>query len=392
MRYLILVLFFSYSHAADISKAVKSNNTLASNFYAQASKEEGNIFFSPISLSTALGVPYIGAEMETKKQMSDILHFDPDPEENSRSFGSLIQHLIVGPCTSEIEISNSLWIQENYPILPDFLGIAAGPMQAGVQSVDYTTETAKTLRRINSFVESSTNGQIKDLLQEGTLNTDTRAVIINTIYFSGAWQHFFEKTASEPFYLESGEVREVPMMHCTNNFLFKKFSDYSVLELPYQRERCGVVNLACYIILPDEGVALSEVEKIVQRKDPLSWGLGLESVAVSMPKFSLETTIDVKENLGMMGLTLPFSSQADFSGITGNKELFISGIIQKAKLNFDEKGSEASAATAVVMGIKCIPHFNDPVSFTANRPFFFMICDKTTHAILFMGRLKAPFH
>ena len=184
--------------------------------------------------------------------MSEILHFDSDPEENGRSFGALTNHLISGSCTSSIEISNSLWIQEDYFILPQFLNIATRDLQAGVQRVNYLTDVEKVLDRINSFVESATHGHIKELLQEGTVTSDTRAVIVNTIYLNSSWKHPFDpdQTCLQDFYLDNGSSKEVSMMHGTNDYLIKRMSNATLLELPYYTERCGLVNLACYIILP----------------------------------------------------------------------------------------------------------------------------------------------
>lgn len=393
MKYLLNILFvlsFTFCHAADISKAAKSNNAIASGLYRELSAQEGNLFFSPFSLSSALSMPYIGAREVTEEQMAEVLHFDADPEENARNFGALTQHLISGCCTSAIEVSNSLWIQEDYYILPQFLAIATKELQAGVQSVNYLTDTEKAIARINSFVESATHGHIKKLLEEGTVTSDTRAVIINTIYLKSAWQNPFdpEQTTSQPFYAANGEAKEVPMMHGTNSYLIKKTKNATLLELPYYTGRCGLVNLACYILLPDEGVPSSDVEANLEDFASLNEGMSSNRVAVTLPKFSLETTMDIKENLEKMGLSLPFSSEADFSGITGSHDLFISKVVQKAKVSFTEEGTEAAAATGIIMNVKCILDERDPVSFIADRPFVFVIADKTSQSLLFVGRLS----
>lgn len=384
---LFFLLPFTLCGAANIHQASESNNKIAADLYQEISKEEGNVFFSPISLSTAMSLPYIGARNGTLEQMSEVLHFDSAPEENAASYGALMQHLMQGNCTSLIEMTNSLWVQEEFPVLNEFVDCATHQLFAGVQTVDFVNETAKALSRINGYVESATRGQIKNLLNDEAVTTDTRTVLINTIYLKAQWKNPFDEhqTYEEPFYLEEGSSKNTSMMHRTGKYLFRKSDGYSVLELPYTTERCAMVNLACYIVLPDREVALSDIKISLDELFTLSES---RTVAVSVPKFSLETTIPLKKNLESLGLTLPFSYSADFSGISGSGDLFISEVIQKAKLKFEETGTEASAATAVVMDIKSLPV--NPIEFRANRPFFFVIADKTTRSVLFSGRLEDP--
>jgi leukocyte elastase inhibitor len=391
---LFLFVSFALCEGADIGKAAKSNNALASDLYQQQADEKGNLFFSPFSLSSALSIPYAGAKEGTAEQMAQVLHFDQEPGENGRSFGALTQHLLSGSCTPALEISNSLWIQEGYPVLPDYLELVGKKMFAGVQSVDYQREKEQARTTINSYVESATHGMIQDLVPSGSLSSDTRMVIVNTIYLKADWKIPFdpEQTYPQPFYLEDGSTKEMPMMHGSDHYLVKKGEGYTLLELPYAMERCGMVNLACYIALPDENTPLSGIEKRVPLNDfpALVQGMRSTQATLTLPKFSLETTVSMKEKLEALGMDLPFSCMADFSGINGVPELFISGILQKAKLKFEEKGTEASAATAVMMGIKCIPEYNDPVTFTADRPFMFVIAEKRTQTVLFAGRLAEP--
>lgn len=356
MKIFTLLLCFSCAVAqADLAKDI----------YDQ---EEGNVFFSPFSLNSALSIVYAGARGETAEEMAKVLYFDKDTGEKTRV---LTQHLLSG---SSIQISNSLWIQEGYPILPSFL-----KQVKDVFTVDYRYDDAR--KQINTYVENATNGMIQDLMQE--VATDTKAVVVNTIYFKSAWKNPFnpDETYPQPFYLEDGSSKDVSMMHSSDFYFVKKGDGYTLLELPYAQERCGLLNLVCYIVLPDEGSNVGDIDFN---------GMSKKLVHLTLPKFSMETTLPVKEKLENLGLQLPFSCMADFSGINGSDDLYISNIIQKAKINFEENGTEASAATAVTMNVKSVPDRSDPVTFTADRPFQFLIVDKRSQTILFMGRLAKP--
>lgn len=371
----VLLIAFAYCECSPVSRAAKSNNALALDLYRQLAEEEGNLFFSPISLSSALCIPYMGAKEETLKQMSEVLHFDSDSDKAGRSFGVLTQHL----CKPTLDLCNSLFIQEGYAVKSAFLNQVAHHFIAGIQYVDYQKETEQARELINTYVEEGTHGHIKDLLPDGAVSSDTRAVIINTIYMNAPWKQEFASENTYPQLFHSDETKDVPMMHGRGHYLMAKRDNYTVLELPYSGD------LACCILLPHEGVLLAEVEKE-------NFLTSLEMVStfaeVALPKFSMETTIPIKECLEKMGMNLPFSCMADFSGIS--RDLYISDVIQKAKLIVEEKGTEAAAATGIIMNTKCVLDEEKPVYFTADRPFLFFIVDKPTGAVLFAGRLAQP--
>ncbi len=398
MKKIITILSFSLylnlGYSLDLFRLSEGNNSFALTIYQELSNQHDNLCISPYSLTSALSMTYVGAKGETKEQMAVVLHYDKDPLTVSGGFSLINQHLMSTGCIPQVEIANSLWIQEEQTLLPDFLEVITRDYFSGIHLVDFVSLPQQTLENINFWVSQCTHGKIPVLLSAQDISPDTRSVLVNTIYLNAEWDSPFDphKTNESPFYLDNGEVKQVPMMHKLHTYPYLRNERYAMLQLPYRVDHCGMCSLACIILLPHEDQSLKEVEETLTDEDiqQLFSGMRPLRLSVSLPVFTLEGSYQLSTPLQKMGMIDPFSCQADFSGMTGLPEFFISTVVQKTFLDFTEKGTEAVAATGVAMDMKCIPDHSRPDIFRADRPFIFFIVDQRTHTILFMGKLSNP--
>ncbi len=372
------------SEAFDPSASV---NKLAFDLYQKlAADNEGNLFFSPYSISSALAMTYGGARGETATQMNNVLHFG-GPDATHPAFSHLRNTLagIEKKGGVQLSVANALWPQQDYSFRSEFLELAKTQYGSEVRPVDFKTNAGGARQAINTWVEDQTNEKIKDLIGEGVLDSLTRLVLVNAIYFKGDWASQFdaEATCDAPFHLTEEKSVQVPMMSQKADFGFAETDDFEALELPYEGG-----DLSMLVLLPSNG---NTTESLVQKLSPdtLS-GLSFrkQELVVNLPKFKLESSFDLGGTLQQMGMTDAFSDAADFSGMDGTRELFISAVLHKAFVEVNEEGTEAAAATAVVMKLRSVPP--PPRQFIADHPFLFFIRENSTGAILFMGRVMDP--
>jgi serpin B len=379
---------------SDISSLVDGNSVFAFNLYRLLSEEEGNLFYSPYSISAALAMTYAGARGDTEKQMADALQFYLSQNQLHPAFNLLDQELAgrgEGAKGKDgegfrLNIVNAIWGQKDYAFLVSFLDTLAENYGAGLRIVDFINETEPSRITINDWVSDETEGRIKDLIPQGAINQLTRLVLTNAIYFNAAWQYPFEEDATSPgvFYLLNGEEVTVPMMAQQESFAYAEGDNYQAVELPYDGQELSMV-----IILPDSGQFKRFEEAIdYEQVKGIIENLEGQEVRLQMPKFEFDASFSLKKALTDMGMPVAFSEGADFSGMTGKKDLFISDVIHKAFVSVDEAGTEAAAATAVIMTLSAAPE--TPVEVTLNRPFIFLIRDIETGAILFVGRVMSP--
>jgi len=373
---------------------VEGNSAFALKLYQALKGEEGNLFYSPYSISLALAMTYAGARGETAQQMADTLQFLLEQERLHPAFNWLDAELArrgEGAAGKDgegfrLNIVNAIWGQKDYEFLTDFLDILAENYGAGLRILDFITETEKSRLTINDWVSNQTEGRIEDLIPQGAIDEWTRLVLTNAIYFNAAWAYPFNGniTADGPFYLLDGGQVSVPMMKQTESFGYTEGEGYQAVELLYDGGELSMV-----ILLPEAGnfQAFEEGLQAQQICDVIS-GLQPTEVALTMPKFEFDSEFSLKDTLAGMGMPIAFSSDADFSGMTGNPELFISDVVHKAFVAVDEAGTEAAAATAVIMKLTAVPE--PPVEVTMDRPFIFLIRDIETGAILFVGRVMNP--
>ena len=380
--------------SSDISSLTDGNGVFAFNLYKLVSQDEGNLFYSPYSISAALAMTYAGARGDTEKQMADTLQFYLSQDELHPAFNSLDQQLASRGEGAEgkdgegfrLNIVNAIWGQKDYAFLVTFIDTLAENYGAGLRILDFIQETEQSRITINDWVSEETEGRIKDLIPQGAISEMTRLVLTNAIYFNAAWQYPFEEDMTSPgvFHLVDGSEVSVPMMEQQESFTYAKGDNYQVVELPYDGRELSMV-----ILLPNSG-QFEEFEKSItyqQVKDILEDLEGRE-VRLKMPKFEFDSSFSLKKTLTEMGMPVAFSGDADFSGMTGNKDLFISDVIHKAFVSVDEAGTEAAAATAVIMELSAMPE--EPIEVTLDRPFIFFIRDIETNTILFVGRVMNP--
>jgi len=286
-----------------------------------------------------------------------------------------------------LNIVNAIWGQTGYKFLREFLDVLAENYGAGLRLLDFVKAPEESRITINDWVSDQTEGRIEDLIPQGEIDALTRLVLANAIYFNAAWLNPFEeeRTQDGPFYLLDGGQVTVPMMRQTELFGYAEGEGYQAVELPYDGSELSMV-----ILLPRPGeFEAFEGSLNAARADAVLKELAHKQVALTLPKFEFESGFRLVEALAAMGMPVAFSDDADFSGMTGNLDLFISAVIHKAFVSVDEAGTEAAAATAVVMEMKAARP-TEPVEVTVDRPFVFLIRDIQSGAILFVGRVLNP--
>jgi len=381
---------------SDTGVLVAGNSAFAFDLY-QALREQGddNLFYSPYSISLALAMTYAGARGETERQMAETLHFDLGQERLHPTLNALDaalaergKHLDPDQGTRfQLDVVNALWGQSGYDFLPAYLDLLAEHYGAGLRALDFAQAPEEARQTINVWVEEQTKERIKDLIRQGLIRPSTRLVLVNAIYFDAGWHHPFEEGRTRPgtfVLLDRGKV-EVPMMHQVEYFPFAEGAGYQAIELPYLGRETSMV-----ILLPDEGQFHAFEETLdAARVEAILSGLEHKNVDLSMPKFEYDASLELGKTLSAMGMPVAFDSeQADFSGITGSRDLTIGEVVHKAFVSVDESGTEAAAATAVIMVESAAPRPDAEV--TVDRPFIFMIRDVPTGTILFLGRVVDP--
>jgi len=371
----------------DQAAVVPGNTEFALDLYGRLRSEEGNLFLSPYSISTALAMTYAGARGETARQMADVLHFTLEPARLHPAFGTLeatIHEAGASPgCT--VSLANALWGQQGDGFLEEFLALNRRCYGAGFHEVDFSGAVEEARKTINVWVEEQTEKLIRELLHKGDLDPSPSLVLTNAIYFKGLWKRPFDpqKTADAPFHTDAAHTVTVPMMMQTEAFHVARHDELDVLEMPY-----GGNRLAMVVLLPTAVDGLPAVEKLLSAKQLERWlseGRREEFVHVRIPRCKLDFRAGLAGTLKALGMTDAFGRSADFSGMNGQRDLFIGNVIHQAKVDVNEEGTEAAAATAVTM-LKGPP----PARFVADHPFLFLIRDTQTGTILFIGRVVNP--
>ncbi len=368
-----------------VEEAVTAGNLFAFDLYAELKDGEGNRFFSPYSISSALSMTYAGAAGITEEEMARVLHVPNNPSQWHPAVGALQNSLNRGIALGgyELSIANRLWAQEGYPFLESFFAIMQDCYDAGVALINFALDPEAARLIINEWVADQTQDKIQDLISP-PLSGDTRLVLVNAIYFKGTWLTQFdpELTTDRSFRITADESVTVPMMMLKETeFNYVQTDDVSILEMPYDGE-----DLSMIVLLPEEVDALTELEDALTLARVESWLASMykTTLNVILPKFEMTSEFLLNEVLARMGMPSAFGN-ADFSNMTGARDLFISAVIHKAFVNVNEEGTEAAAATAVIMLETCMGN-----SFVANHPFIFLIRDNVTGSILFMGRVSDP--
>jgi serpin B len=368
---------------------VKGNNEFALTLYRNLSEPEGNIFFSPFSVSSALAMTYLGARGETAKQMTSVLHLPADQAAATGAFAALNKSLSGdgGKRNYQLDVANALWGAKGVGFLDTFLKAAQDAYGAGLKELDFDNDAEGSRRIINGWVEQATHEKIKDLLAPGSIHRNTGLVLTNAIYFKGAWFVPFNErlTRQGDFTLAKGQRVPAPLMENTNYFPYWEETGLQVLELPYAGN-----ELSMLILLPRQVDGLPAIEKSLteERLAAIQSKLVSARMNVIVPRFTITSSFELIRPLRRLGMELPFTTSADFSGMDGKKDLFISVVAHKAYVDVNEKGTEAAAATGVGMTITSAPP--PPKEFRADHPFLFLIRHRNSGSILFVGRVQNP--
>jgi serpin B len=423
LRFIGLVISFGLGIAASAQPAqtnslVEGNTAFALDLYGHLSKTPGNVFFSPFSISTCLAMTYAGARSDTKMQMRQVLRFNQNDLRLHSSFSELQQRLIGtkeerGPQLTalspellaqlndaekqkgmRLEIANALWTQKGEPFLPAFLNIAANDYQADLKQADFKTDADAVMRQINGWVAQKTVDKIQNILLPDDLDASSRLVLVNAIYFKDNWSSPFKKaaTSAQPFHLSTNSQVKTSLMLHWDNVNYTENDDLQALELPYIGEQSMVILLPRQI----DGVAHFESQLNPACLDHLLAQMTAQRVRIELPRFKLESRFELEHTLPEMGMTDAFIAQkADFSGINGVRRgnatsLYISHVIHKAWIEVTEEGTEAAAATALSVAVGSAAPQAPRLVFRADHPFIFLIRDRISGSLLFIGRMADP--
>ncbi|MDC0707770.1 serpin family protein [Stigmatella sp. ncwal1] len=377
--------------AQDIAELVTGNTDFGASLYRKIAKPGENLFFSPFSITQALSMVYTGARGNTEAEMAETLHVSlPQarlhPASNALNLKLQAQAdaTVGGQGTPTfLRLVNATWSQKGFSFVPAFLDVLALYYGNGMRVVDFTTQASAIRDAINEWVKNQTEGRIKDLLPVGSVESSTRLLLVNALYFKGAWASPFIPTATRaaPFTLLDGSTQQVQMMNRSGGVDYMQGEGFEAVGLPYIKNTYRML-----LIVPQQG-RFAEIESRLSAAflSEVRGALVNRYVALGFPRFQVEKDFSLAATLKALGMTDAFSDRADFSGLTTQEALAIARVEHKAFVAVDEKGTEAAAATAVIVGPPSVP---EPL--TVNRPFLFLIEDAETKTVLFLGRYVKP--
>ena len=376
---------------AAMAALAEANSRFAFALYAQLRSQEGNIVFSPYSISSALQMVYAGAAPCTADEMAAALELDlprPSLYQASRALAAALQSHSEQEGL-ELHIANGLWTQVDAPLREDFLATVRDAFAAEVASLDFRHDPETARRSINAWISEQTRTRIPELFPAGSLDAMTRVVLGNAVYFNADWQQPFAADATRPeaFTLLNGDTISVAMMHKNASLHYIRLENAQMFSLPYSGG-----HIYMDILLPDAG-AWAEVEATLQAAQLTEARARWRShdVTLAFPRFRARTQLELPPSLQALGMLEAFSpGRADFSAMDGGRTLYLSNVLHEAFIEVDEQGSEAAAATGAVMTRTSLPIPQDPVVVQVDRPFFFFIRDAQHDTILFMARVLEP--
>ncbi len=367
-----------------------ANNKFAFDLLKEIPFEDDNMVVSPFSISTALAMTYTGAREATLEEMAAVMHFDRNQERFHKEYGEYLASLNkLAADNIQLNIANSLWAQEDYHFLDSFFEINKQHYNSETFQVNFQTNREQVRTNINDWVFEETREKIQDLIAPGVLTDDTRLVLVNAIHFFGPWLTEFDPdiTRENVFFLQDRQTVMADFMFRSDHFNYYQDEQLQALEIPYSGE-----DFSMLLVLPGEGIPLQDIEKEMDAEAfaRIITEMQHTEVDVFVPKYEAETKLDLEETLMAMGMLKPFNRMADFSGMTGKLDLKIDKVIHQAMIEVAEEGTEAAAATAVVVIRKTSIDPDPRTVFMANRPFMFFIKDNTHNSILFAGRVMNP--
>lgn len=370
--------------SVDTSALVAGNTSFATRLYANLREQPGNLFLSPFSISTALAMTEAGARGATAEQMRRVLGLQEG--EAHAAFGALRAELAArqGPGVT-LALANGLWTQRDFPIRPEYRALVATNYGGEAREVDFQADAERERAAINTWVESKTAARIKDLFPRGSITADTRLALASAVYFKGLWDSPFDpkNTQDAPFHAPGREV-SCRLMRRTALLRYAEAAEAQIVEIPYKGRAISMV-----VLLPRAADGLAALERSLGPETIARWvgGLAPTEVALWLPKFTFNAEFDLVESLRALGMTMPFTREADFSAMAAARGLTLTAVVHKAFVEVTEEGTEAAAATGVSVGVTSVPRV---VTFRADRPFLFFIRDVATGTVLFLGRVVDP--
>ncbi len=372
------------AHAANLQFALKMLQQL------DAPNAGQNLCFSPLSLSLALQMTLNGASGDTYDAITNALGYDA-PQLDALNAQARALNRLMRPADGDItvHVANGLWVQQGFPLNPDFLRVLLAHYEARTETVNFR-QPQSAADTINRWISEQTQGMIEKLFQAGDFDAQTRLALVNTLYFEGKWQYPFPKDATQnaPFYLENGKTQQAPMMQLSERLPYYRGEGFQAVALPY-----GKGDYRFYLFLPDRGRTAADLRKQLTPENWVKWLAAFRVVNgnLQMPRFKVEAKYDLKAPLSALGMGVAFDPErADFSRIAdvSPERLFIQKAIQKAVVEVDEEGTKAAAATGITVGVTSVPveQFNVVV----DRPFLFAIVHQPTGTVLFLGVVRQP--
>ena len=373
---------------ADLRKEGDAVNRFAADLYRQVGRESGNLFCSPYSIRTALAMTEAGAAGQTGEEMRQTLRLGADPKRHMAA-GLLSQKLLPGDKAAyQLNVANAIWVQDGFALAQPFTDMLAKEFRSQSRQVDFAGQAEAARGAINQWVERQTKDKIKELLKAGTIKPETKLVLTNAIYFKGRWETPFKKTKTkeEPFFAD-GQETKAPLMTQTEEFRYFENDLLQLVRLPY--EKCP---LEMVVLLPRSKTGLGELEKAFTAEALATWSREARTAEVTLflPRFKQTAEFDLGGTLGQMGMPTAFTNDADFTGMTSAQRLKIDKVVHKAFVEVNEEGAEAAAATGVTMMPTAAPAPKKHVTVRADHPFLYLIQDRETGAILFVGRCAKP--
>jgi len=390
-KLLLFVILSSISFnlsSQSIKEVSLANNKFALDLYNKISKNNKteNLLFSPFSIYQAMSVVYSGSRNNTKKQMQDLFYFSNDKQ--YLNITSINKYLKNNTDSIDLNIINSIWIQEDYKIRSEYINIINNNYKIPINKINFKNKSSreKAVKEINNWVANNTEKQILQLIKPSDLSKYTRLLLVNAMSFYGEWLNGFDKdkTTKQIFKSNKNEYN-IDFMNKEGGFLYYSDSIISSIKIPYKGNKQSVI-----VLLPKNNVSISEIENNINIEylNKITYNMHKTQVLLSLPKFTVEYSLNLKQTFQEMGMIDAFSKVADFSIITEKNNLKIDKIIHKSKIEISEKGTMAAAATSVSMIQKTA--FIPSLEFNANHPFIYFIQDNDTEMILFIGKFQNP--
>jgi serpin B len=375
--------------AQDFAKQIENNNQFGFDLYKYVNQPDDNLFISPFSISTALAMTYEGAAGKSKEEMMKYLRFSSDKKENLTNFGDILSRVENTKDENKyfLRVANSLWAQNDFKFLQSYFEIVKNYYDSPIEKVDYKDPENREKARlaINDWTAKKTNDKIKDLLGKDVLDFDTKLVLVNAVYFLSEWKKAFDLKATrvDTFFAQD-TVIEKEFMHTKSRMRYIEKDGLKILEIPYFEDKASM-----FIYMPSDANHFKTLQKEFDFNvfKSLCDSMQSENIYLSLPKFKIEYKADLAETLFKAGMKHPFTDDADFSDMVCDEDVKIDKIIHQTFINVDESGTEAAAATAVVMSRVTSVNPDELIEFNANRPFIFLIRENTTGSILFIGHL-----